>query len=99
MNFTPTTIGVFFMRTATSKYGPQPLPRRRINPALRRTIYDSRHPMFQLAAEVGFVHQSQFSAFINSALIPNSAKNIARLYRIADAVGFDRAQLFLDGAR
>lgn len=86
------------MRTATRKRGPQPRPRLRLNqPTFRRAVHDSGHRLFHLAKEIGFSHDSQFSAFINAKLVPETPVNIERLYRIADAVGFDREELFLDG--
>jgi len=73
------------------------LPRYRVNPALRATVYQSGQAIFELFRLTGFNHPPQFSSLINAEFIPATRLNIERLYRIADVVGFDRAQLFLGG--
>lgn len=74
-----------------------PLPRLRVNPKLRDTVHACGVPGWQLSASIGFTHHSKFSRLINTESIPASPTNIQELERIADVVGFDRSQLFLDG--
>ena len=88
------------MRTTTRKSpGPAPAPRRRVNPNLYNVVRACGTPGWLLAYKVGITHSSQFSILINADSVPATTFNIERLERIADAVGFDRALLFLDGAR
>jgi hypothetical protein len=74
-----------------------PLPRRRVNPALRETVRATRRPVWRLAYDAGFVHVSKFSALLNADDVPDSPANVQKLERIADVIGFPRERLFLDG--
>jgi hypothetical protein len=47
----------------------------------------------------GFRHANAFSMLVCAEEVPDTPTNVGRLLRIADVVGFDRAQLFLDGDR
>lgn len=90
------------MRTATRRHGPPPLPRRRINPKLYdavRAVRASGTPGWLLAIEAGLTHQTVLCALVRAESVPDTPTNIDRLYAIADVVGFDRAQLFLDSGR
>jgi hypothetical protein len=53
-------------------------------------------PGYRLALTLG-VHHSALSALINADVLPATHMNVERLERIADAVNFNRAELFLDG--
>jgi hypothetical protein len=77
------------------KRGVKPAPRHRLNPAFRRAVFDSGRPLWQLARDLGFVHQPRFSYLINAESVPATRTSISDLYRIADAVGFDQRRLFL----
>ena len=67
----------------------------KLNRELRMAVHSSGRPIWRLAQDTGFNHQTQFSALINKQYVPTTRLNIERLYRIADAVGFDRTQLFV----
>ena len=76
-----------------------PLPRLHVNqPALRDTVRASDRLGWEIALAAGFRHYPKFSALVNAETIPATTTNIDRLYRICDAIGFDRSRLFLDGA-
>ena len=88
------------MRTTSRKpHGPPPLPRRSINPALYDAVRASGRPGWLLATAAGLTHQTVLSALICAESVPDTPKNIERLHRIADVVGFDKSQLFLDDCR
>jgi hypothetical protein len=76
-----------------------PLPRRSVNPALRQIIRASNRLSWQIALAAGIRHYPKFSELINAETVPATQINIDRLNRIADAVGFDRSLLFVDGER
>lgn len=80
-------------------HGPPPLPRRRLNPALYAAVRGSGTPGWQLAIEAGLTHQTVLSQLVCAESVPDTPTNIERLNAIADAIGFDRALLFLDGDR
>lgn len=83
----------------TRRHGPLPLPRKRINPELYDAVRASGHPIYRLALTAGIVHTSKFSALVTATSVPDTEKNRSRLSRIASAVGFDPALVFLDGDR
>ena len=89
------------MRTSTRrKPGPVPLPRRRLNqPAFYDSVRYCGHPGWLVALTAGLTHGTVLSALVTADSVPDTPQNIDRLERIADAVGFDRALIFLDGAR
>jgi hypothetical protein len=88
------------VRTTTRKpHGPPPLARRRINPKLYDAVRASGTPGWKLAILAGLTHQTVLSSLVCAESIPDTVTNIERLQRIADVVGFDRGQLFLDGGR
>jgi hypothetical protein len=74
-----------------------PKPRRRVNPALRAVVRSTGKPGWLLTLAAGLKQQSKFSLLINAGDIVDTPDNIRCLERIADVVGFDRAELFLDG--
>ncbi len=76
------------------------LPRRKLNqPAFRAAVHASGVPAWQIVIDTGIIHHSKFSALVNAESVANTTSNVARLYAIADAIGFDRAQLFLESGR
>jgi len=68
-----------------------------LNPGLRATVQATGIPVWRLAAAAGFLHAHKFSGLINAASVPATAINVSRLEKIASAVGFDKARLFLNG--
>ncbi len=76
-----------------------PGPQIKINPALLAHIRATRRPIWSLATLAGFLHVNKFSGLINSTSVPDTDINRERLYKIADCVGFDKTQIFLDGAK
>jgi hypothetical protein len=72
-----------------------PSPRRRLNPALRNACIASGRPQWQLMIVAGINYQSRLSQLICAETIPATDATVDQLLRIADAVGFPRAQLFL----
>lgn len=88
--------GEAFVRTH-KRPGPPPLPRRKVNPALFRAYRASGRPAWLLAALAGMTHGAAFSHLINKDSVTDTPLNIERLHRVADVLGFDREQLFLDG--
>jgi hypothetical protein len=94
--------GSHFVRTATRnptrKTGPPPLPRRRINqPAFYNAVRYCGRPGWLVGVEAGLTHQTVLSNLIRADTVPDSPLQIQRLQRIAEVVGFDREQLFVDG--
>ena len=89
------------MRSTTPipRRGALPRPRRRINPKLLHTVYATGRPLWQMAYEAGFLYPSRFSMLIHAEEVPDTEFNVECLERIADVVGFDRSQLFLDAGR
>lgn len=89
------------MRTTKRKpHGPPPLPRRRLNqPNFYDAVRGCGHAGWQLATAAGLTHETVFSTLVCATSVPDTPTNIERLQRIADIVGFDRGQLFLDGGR
>ena len=79
--------------------GQKPLPRLHINPILREAVLACGTPGYILATTIGFAHHSKFSVLINAESIPASTANIEWLERIAEAVGFPKSRLFVDGGR
>ena len=90
------------MRTATLKRGlrgPSPLPRRRINPGFGRAVRNSGLTGRRITYEAGLNFRSELSKLICAESVSDTPLQIKRLERIAEVIGFDRDQLFVDGAR
>lgn len=68
----------------------------RLNPHLLATVRHSGHKLETLAFVAGFLSPQAFSRVLCSAVIPGTARNVERLHRLADVVGFAREQIFLD---
>jgi hypothetical protein len=77
--------------------GPPPLPRVAINPAFYHAVRTSGFPIYRITTIVGATHPALISRLIGSDSVPASDINIERLERIAEIVGYDKAQIFLDG--
>ncbi len=73
------------------------LVRRPINPALHQHIVRSGTRPLSLAAVAGFRHYYEFLNAVRSTSVVASPKNIERLHRVADALGYPRDEIFLDG--
>lgn len=86
------------MRTTPRRPGPPPHLRRRVNPKLYDAVRASGRPGWVLATLAG-THATALSALICAESVIDTPVNIERLQRIADVVGFDRGQLFLDSGR
>lgn len=87
------------MQTPRRPHGPPPRPRRRLNPKFYEHVRHFGTPAYLLAMRAGFRHANAFSMLVCAEEVPDTPTNVGRLLRIADVVGFDRAQLFLDGDR
>ena len=87
------------MRTATTRkpHGPAPLPRRKLNPDFHRAVRASGHRIYVLATVAGLHSGPELSALLCAGEIRDTPVNVQRVERVADLVGFDKAQLFLDG--
>jgi hypothetical protein len=70
-------------------------PRLHLNPALREAIAADGRSGWLLALLSG-LHHAKFSALINSVSVPATTKNVERLARIANSIGFPVASLFID---
>jgi len=84
---------------ARKRHGPPPFPRRRLNPKLYAAVRASSRPAYQLAVLAGLTHGTVLSALIRAEDVPDTPLTRERLQRIADLVGFDKAQLFLDSGQ
>jgi hypothetical protein len=89
------------VRTATRKpRGPSPLPRRRLNqPKFYDVVRASGTPIWLLTISARMTHATVLSKLICAESVADTPTNVERLYRIADVVGFDRSQLFLDSGQ
>jgi len=84
----------------TKPHGPPARPRRYLNqPTFYDTFRASGRPSWLLAVQLGLTHPTVLSGLVCADSVPDTPINIERLERIADAIGFDRSQLFLDGAQ
>lgn len=87
------------MRVRAKRHGPPPAPRRRLNPTFYPAVRACGIQQWKLTIAAGLTHATSLSALVGADSVPDTPTNIARLERIADVVGFDRSQLFLDGGR
>ena len=71
-----------------------PYRRLHVNPALRDAVAADGRPGWLLAVLAG-LHHSKFSALINAVSVPDRPKNVQRLERISDTVGFQRGAIFI----
>ena len=74
--------------------------RRRVRqPAFRDAVRGCGRLGCEIAVRVGIRHFSKFSTLTNASSVPDTRENITTMERIADAIGFDRSQIFMDGGR
>jgi len=73
--------------------GPRPAPRRRLNPKLRELAREI--PSWKIAAIAGFTHPQRYSTLLHAKFIQATPTNIERWQRVADALNFPRAEIFL----
>lgn len=73
-------------------------PRRPLNPHLRRCVRRSGTSSVRLATVAGFSHKQALYFVLREERISATPLTVARLERIADAVGFPRDEIFLDEA-
>lgn len=74
--------------------------RRRIRqPEFRNAVRRCGRLGCEIAVRAGIRHHSRFSTLINAKTVPDTPITIAYLERICEAIGFDKARLFVDGAR
>lgn len=70
-----------------------PYRRLHVNPALREAVAKDGRAGWRLASLAG-LHHATFSWLINTVSVPDRAKNVERLQRIANIVGFPVAEIF-----
>ena len=76
-----------------------PAPRRALNPFLLRRVRRSGKPQRVLAIVAGYTHPNALYTALHAHRVRATAQAVARLERVADAVGFPKDELFLDGGR
>lgn len=78
--------------------GPAPLPRLHLNqPAFYNAVRATGRELWLLALAADILQPFTLSTLVNAEAVPDTRYNRERLERIADVVGFDKTQLFLDG--
>lgn len=78
--------------------GPAKVARLPVNPALRAAVHASGRPGWLVAAAAGIVHTSRLSALINATEVAETDRNVERLLRIAEVVGFPADKVFERGS-
>jgi hypothetical protein len=71
-------------------------PYRSINPFFSRRVERSRKKKASLAVIGGYTHYCTFFDQLRAGRVISTPLTVARLQRVADAVGFPRDQIFLD---
>ena len=74
-------------------------PRRALNPFLLRRVNASRKKRKALATLAGFACDQQQYFVLRQERIAATPLMVERLGRLADAIGFPRDEIFLDGLR
>lgn len=74
-----------------------PYRRLHVNPALRDAVSLDGRPGWLLAVLSG-LHHSKFSALIHAISVPDRPRNVERLHRIANTVGFPSTAIFIGGS-
>lgn len=72
-------------------------PRRSLNPFLLRRAKRSGKTYVALSAESGFTHPQALYTVLHADRLPATPLLVERLVRLADAIGFPRDEIFLDG--
>jgi hypothetical protein len=75
-----------------------PAPRRRLNPFLHRTIQRSGRRFVEVAIVAGFPHKQTLSILLREESVSATPLLVARLQRVATAIGFPKDEIFLDEA-
>lgn len=71
-------------------------PRRPLNPLLLRRLERSNQTKTRIAAIAGWPHYTDFYNALREDRVRATPLMVARLERVADAVGFPRDEIFLD---
>jgi hypothetical protein len=78
--------------------GPPPIPRRKLNqPAFYDAVRACGLTGLTLGPLVGFRQSQGFSALARAVSVPAGSIHVERLEKIADIIGFDKSQLFVEG--
>jgi hypothetical protein len=75
----------------------RPAPVRSLNPFFHRRVQRSRLKKVALQTAAGFPHYTTFHDILRAGQVVATALMVTRLERVADAVGFPRDEIFLDG--
>jgi hypothetical protein len=73
-------------------------PRRPLNPLLWRRFARRWGPKDRLAVVAGYPCYQQLYAVLHEDRVRATPLTVQRLQRVADAIGFPRDEIFLDGA-
>jgi hypothetical protein len=76
----------------------RPAPYRPLNPFFSRRLDQSGFKKTALAAVGGWPYFTTFHDIFRAGLVAATPLTVTRLQRVADAVGFPRDEIFLDGA-
>jgi hypothetical protein len=76
-------------------YGSERYPKLKVNQPRLRDAVRRAGPIWLLARQTGFRHESKFSQLIHANVVKATHETIQQLYKIADRVGLDRDDLFL----
>ena len=72
-------------------------PFRALNPFFSRRIDRSGIKKTALRVVGGWPYETSFYDVLRAGLVAATPLNVARLERVADAIGFPREEIFLDG--
>jgi hypothetical protein len=76
-------------------------PRRHLefSPSFLERLRSSSLPGWAMATAGGWPHYPTFSAYLHQRTVPATAITVERFYRLADALGFPREEVFQGPAR
>ena len=77
-------------------FGIVPAPRRPLNPLLRRQVRRSGKNSVAISIVAGFSHKQALYFYLREEYVSATPRLVARLQRVADAVGFPKDEIFLD---
>jgi hypothetical protein len=75
----------------------RPSPRRALNPDFIVRLLKSGKTRTQLAAIGGFTISQALDTVLRADRVSETPKLVMRMFRLADAVGFPRHEIFVDG--
>ena len=78
---------------------PVAAPRRPLNPHLRRRVRHSGKSAVRISIAAGFTQKQSLYFYLREEYVSATPLLVARLERVADAVGFPKNEIFLDEAR